>query len=464
MKEQSRTVFKAGTYVYIEGDEDVDDVFIVERGLVEFKSTNERISTHGNTAAPGDVFGFISSLSKRPRMETAFAKVTSQVLIFSRERFLALLQKNSDIAIKLLNAYADELRVYDTMIFQLGGQQNAFLPEDDQLLQLGTYYYRNGFMSNALYVLTRYGQLFPSAPGIGESKKIIAEITKTGVTRLPVPVPMGIYRRYADKQIIFCEHEPGDELFIIRKGKVKIVKYHSNSEIILSVLKEGEIFGELAIVSDKPRNATAISYGTTEVLPINKDSMFKLIRKSSDLLKRIFTAISQRVWFTFIRTESKFYAKPVTRVYVFLENKLIEDNVSLKNREQHLFSFGIDELLKMANIPPANVPLVTEELMRDHNLTFNMGQTVIDNPSLVASRARYHRSRDHLFDGEEEALYEAPPQTAPAAFDSPGLEVLEDTADVKVPGPVSREDDYTGPSTTLFDELESSLDDEKQDS
>ena len=55
--------------------------------------------------------------------------------------------------------------------------------------------------------------------------------------------------------------------------------------------------------------------------------MLKLIKKSSDLLKRIFTAISQRVWFTFIRMESKFYEKPITRVYVFLENKLIEDNV-----------------------------------------------------------------------------------------------------------------------------------------
>jgi CRP-like cAMP-binding protein len=458
MKEQSRTVFKAGAYVYIEGDEDVENVFIVEKGLVEFKSTNERISTHGTTAAPGDVFGFISSLSRRPRMETAFAKVTSQVLVFSRERFLALLQKNSDIAIKLLNSYADELRLFDTMIFQLGSQNDALLPEEDQLFQLGSYYFKNGFMSNALYVLTRLGQLYPSAAGIGESKKIIAEIARTGVTRLPVPVPEGIYRRYADKQIIFCEHEPGDELYIIKKGKVKIVKYHNNSEIILSVLKEGEIFGELAIVSDKPRNATAISFGTTEVLPINKDSMFKLIKKSSDLLKRIFTAISQRVWFTFIRTESKFYAKPVTRVYVFLENKLLEDNVSLKNREQHLFSFGIDELIKMANIPVDKIPAVTEELMRDHNLTFNMGQTIIDNPSLVASRARYHRSRDHLFDGDEEARYEAPPQTAPEAFDAPGLEVLEDTADVRVPEPVSRDEAYSGPSTALFDELDEALD------
>lgn len=458
MKEQSRNAFKAGAYIYIEGDEDVDAVYIVEKGLVEFKSTNERVSTHGNTAAPGDVFGFISSLSRRPRMETAFAKVHSSVLMFTRERFLALLQKNSNIAIKLLNSYADELRMFDTLIVQMGAQKDLFLSEEEQLYNLGSYYHRSGNNAAAFYILTRYIEMFASGTRAGEVRELLAVIQKTGITRIAEPVPEGIYKRYADKQIVFCEHEPGDELYIIKKGKVKIVKYHNNSEIILSVLKEGEIFGELAIVSDKPRNATAISFGTTIVLPINKDSMIKLIRKSSDLLKRIFTAISQRVWFTFIRMESKFYEKPITRVYVFLENKLIEDNVSLKNREPHLFSFGIDELLKMASIPPDKIATVTDELTRDHNLAFNLGRTVIDNPSLVASRARYHRSRDHLYDGEDTIRYAAPAQTAPVEFDSPELEVFEDTADVRVPEPVRADEDLSGSSSSLFDELDEELD------
>ena len=115
-----------------------------KRASSSSKAPIERVSTHGNTAAPGDVFGFISSLSRRPRMETAFAKVNSSVLVFTRERFLALLQKNSEIAIKLLNSYADELRLFDTMIFPMGAQKDLFLPEEEQLYNLGSYYYRNG--------------------------------------------------------------------------------------------------------------------------------------------------------------------------------------------------------------------------------------------------------------------------------------------------------------------------------
>ena len=459
MSDQSKRLFKAGSYIYIEGDEDVDEVYIVEKGLVEFKSTNQRVRTHGENAAPGDVFGFISSLSQRPRMETAFAKVNSTVIVFNRERFLVLLKKNSEIAIKLLNSYADELRLYDTMIFPLEGVKGVFLPEETQLYSLGLYYYNGRMLSNAYYVLTRYVQLFPNGPDLNGARKVLAEIEKSGIKRVPEPVPDGIYRQYADKQIIFCEHEPGNELYIIKSGRVKIVKYHGDSEIILSVLREGEIFGELAIVSDKPRNATAVSFGTTVLLPIDKESMLKLIQKSSDLLKRIFTAISQRVWFTFIRTESKFYQKPITRVYVFLENKLIEDNVSLKSREPHIFNFGIDELLKMNSIPNDKIADAMAELSRDQNLNFYMGQTVIDNPSLVSSKARYHRSRDHLYESNEAGILmppqeEEPGVTEPVTFEEE--EITEDLADMRVPQR-EVEEMVPGSAGTLFEELDKEI-------
>ncbi|TFH41093.1 MAG: cyclic nucleotide-binding domain-containing protein [Chrysiogenales bacterium] len=457
MKDRNRTLYKAGSYIYIEGDEDVEEVFIVEKGHVEFKSSNERVNTHGNNAGPGDVFGFISSLSRRPRMETAFAKVTSSIVSFSRERFLSLLQKNSDIALKLINSYAEELRVYDTMIFPLEGGRDMFLPQDIQLFELGSYYHVNGMKENATYVMSRYMELFPDGPNVGKARDALIQFAGDGMKGIPPPVTEGIYRRYPDRQIIFCEHEPGDELFIIKEGRVKIVKFHGGSEIILSILKEGDIFGELAIVSNKPRNATAISFGATILLPINEESLMKLIRKSSDLLKRIFTAVSQRVWFTFIRTESKFYEKPITRIYAFLENKLIEENISLKSREPHAFNFGIDELLKMSHTPASALSAAMAELTRDQNLKFQFGQTVIDNSSLVASKARYYKARDHLYEGGDNR------EKVPPSEDlEPGPEIPfahEGETDMPAVDRSGRSD--RGDFSTLFDELESEVEGDK---
>ena len=459
MKEQSRSIFKAGSYIYIEGDEDVEAVYIVEKGLVEFKSVKQGISTAGNTAGPGDVFGVISALCCRPRMETAFAKANSSIITFSRDKFLSVLQKNSTIAIKLLNTYADDLRLYDTMIFPLGGSKEAFLPEESRMVSLGTYYYQEKSYQTSYYILKRYLELYPRGEERGEAEGMLAAIEKTGIKRVQEPVPEGIYRRYADRQIIFCEHEPGDELFIIKKGKVKIVKHHNDSEIILSVLKESDIFGELSIVSDKSRNASAFSYGTTVLLPVNKDALQRLIEKSSDILKRIFTAITQRVWFTYIRMESKFYEKPITRIYVFLENKLIEENISIKGSEPHTFNFGIDELIRMTSIPADRIPGVMEELSRDQNLNFLFGQTGIESPSAVSSKARYYRSRDRLLDAEER-----PEESAPAAQpERPPREEVPAPVAATDPNedrkrPAEFEEGPTEPTgSSIFDELEDEI-------
>ncbi len=453
MKDRNRTLFRAGSYVYIEGDEDVDEVYIVENGLVEFKSSNERVRTHGNNAGPGDVFGFISSLSRRPRMETAFAKVNSSVISFTRDKFLSLLQKNSEIAIKLINAYAEELRHYDTMIFPMEGGNDAAAPEELLLYELGAYYRTVGAKSHAGYVMRRYLELYPGGHHAEEARNAIQSLGDDANRGMAPPVSEGIYRIYGDRQIIFCEHEPGNELYIIKKGRVKIVKFHGGSEIILSILREGEIFGELAIVSDKPRNATAISFGQSVLLPIDEESLMKLIRKSSDLLKRIFTAISQRVWFTFIRTESRFYAKPITRIYAFLENKLIEENISLKSREPHALNFGIDELLRMSHTPASRIGAVTAEITKDRNLEFNFGRTLIENPSLVASRARYYRARDHLYEGGDVSMDE--PVMERVEMESESL--LEPTGYEPIPDATPEKKEKGGVTSGLFDELELEL-------
>jgi CRP/FNR family transcriptional regulator len=457
MKDSNRTLFRAGSYVYIEGDEDVDEVFIVENGLVEFKSSNERVRTHGNNAGPGDVFGFISSLSRRPRMETAFARVNSSVISFSREKFLSLLQKNSEIAIKLINAYAEELRHYDTMIFPMEGGRDTALSEELLLFELGSYYRSIGAKSHAGYVMKRYLDLYPGGEHTGEARNAIQSLGDNASNGTASPVSEGIYRLYGDRQIIFCEHEPGNELYIIKKGRVKIVKFHGGSEIILSILREGEIFGELAIVSDKPRNATAISFGQAVLLPIDEASLMKLIQKSSDLLKRIFTAISQRVWFTFIRTESRFYTKPITRIYAFLENKLVEENISLKSREPHALNFGIDELLKMSHTPLSRIGAVTAEITKDRNLEFNFGRTLIDNPSLVASRARYYRARDHLYEGGDMPAEEPALERVDVGSES----FIEPTGYEPIPDALTAQKEKVSATSGLFEELELELENDK---
>jgi len=395
MEDKKVNFFKSGSYIYIEGDEDVDAVYIVENGEIELKCSNEKVTRHKYCAKNGEIFGFISALSRRPRIESAVAVVDSKVVTLSMDRFLALLQQNSKIAVKILNSFADELRTYDEMIFSSDESQND-LNDEMEIFNLGKYYFDDNIYENAYYIMLKYLQLYTEGEYREEARNCINSIESTGLRKIAEPIVDGMYRNYAENQIIFSENEPGDELFIIHEGKVKIVKYHNNSEIMLSVLTKGDVFGELAIVSDKTRNATAISYGNSVLIPIYKDSLLKLFKKSPEILKKIFMSISDRIWFTFIRIEAKLYEKPLTRLYAFLENKLLEENISLKSRDEHIFHFGIDELFEMTNISQENMGDSLNLFLTDPNFNFNFGRIKADDSSQVSAKAKYFKARDHL--------------------------------------------------------------------
>src|SRR5688500_9056830 len=81
-----------------------------------------------------------------------------------------------------------------------------------------------------------------------------------------------------DAQIV-TQDEPGDALFIIAKGRVKVVLYGDNGrEVILTLLKAGEFFGEMSLVDDMPRSANVIASEDSTVLILKRDQFAAHIR------------------------------------------------------------------------------------------------------------------------------------------------------------------------------------------
>ena len=421
MSDTKKSLFKKGAYVYVEGDEDVDEVYIIEKGTVELVSENKQIKRYKNVVTDGEIFGFITALIRRPRMESVVALKDTVVITVNRAHFIYMVQRNPEIAIKIIRYFAEELRLYDEMMFSLKEGESSMVPEELRLFNSGEYYNRTKSYKYAYYVLKRYCDLYPSGIETDSARMILREIEKAGMRSVPEPVKSGVYKLFADQQMVFCENEPGDELYIIKEGKVKITKVSDNNEIMLSVLREGDIFGELAIVSDKPRNASAICIGRTALLPIRKETLTWVLSKSPGIINKIFMAISQRIWFTYINLEAKLYAKPITRVYALIENRLMQDNISLKSKEPVMVNISIEELLRSGGVAQSLKDQVTGLLLEDANMEFNFGQLSIRNPSILSSRAKFYKSRDQMHSSADDKSANGKAQrheSAPAAMET----------------------------------------------
>ena len=87
----------------------------------------------------------------------------------------------------------------------------------------------------------------------------------------------GIERKKYDRnQVIFREHENGDMAYIIANGQVQIVKESDNGPAVLGILERGAMFGEMALIDDKPRMASAKAInGPVELLIVSKANFKK---------------------------------------------------------------------------------------------------------------------------------------------------------------------------------------------
>src|SRR5262249_59518066 len=71
--------------------------------------------------------------------------------------------------------------------------------------------------------------------------------------------------------VIVSQEEPGDALFVIAKGKVKVVLYgETGREIILSILKSGDFFGEMSLLDRQPRSANVVAVEDSELLCLDR--------------------------------------------------------------------------------------------------------------------------------------------------------------------------------------------------
>lgn len=64
-------------------------------------------------------------------------------------------------------------------------------------------------------------------------------------------------RTYAPGEVIFRDGDPGDSLFVVEKGQVRIWKGDGGHDVPLGIIDEGGVFGEMAIFDRQPRMANA---------------------------------------------------------------------------------------------------------------------------------------------------------------------------------------------------------------
>ena len=85
-------------------------------------------------------------------------------------------------------------------------------------------------------------------------------------------------RTYLPGETVFVEDEPGAGIYVIRSGRIDIVIQHQSEQpMILAELEPGDFFGEMALLGDSARSATAVAREQSELIGFFHPDLLEII-------------------------------------------------------------------------------------------------------------------------------------------------------------------------------------------
>lgn len=102
-------------------------------------------------------------------------------------------------------------------------------------------------------------------------------------------------RQVKKDDLIFRDRESGQSMFIVLEGQVEISKMLGDQKTVLAKLGAGSIFGEMAIIDNHPRSATATAITNAMLLEISREMFRKRLEEVPNWMRTFFAIIVERL-------------------------------------------------------------------------------------------------------------------------------------------------------------------------
>ncbi|GHV84864.1 Crp/Fnr family transcriptional regulator [Spirochaetia bacterium] len=358
--------YKKDSYIVVEG-KSADRFYIIRQGKVRlFKDVEVVEEEGGSVLGPGDFFGVVSTMSSHSQIETAQAMTDVTLISVMKDQYGQLIQNNTPVAMKIILQFSKRMRYLDEALTRLTLKSNA--QEDaSHLYKVAEYYTRQSQYNQAYYAYHRYIKYCPRGENINKARELLMKIGPYAQSVNLDYKADEFNRVYPKDNMIFSEGEPGEELFIIQKGSVKIAKIVDNNEVLLAVLKSGDIFGEMALLESKPRAACAVAYEECQVMAVNRANFERMVGTQPQIVARLTTLLAERIWFIYKQLANTLINDPIGRMYDALLIQLEKNRVTIST-STYTFDFGPKELVNMVGIPQNEGVLVLRKLMENKKI------------------------------------------------------------------------------------------------
>lgn len=187
-------------------------------------------------------------------------------------------------------------------------------------------------------------------------------------------------RRLPAGQTLFVKGDPGDALYGVRRGQIRIETGTSGGErLTIEVFGAGDLFGEIAVLDGRPRTADAVAQEDAELFVLPRADFLKTLERDGRLAIRIIELLCVRLRSTNERTEEMMFLPLSVRLARRLDT-LVQDFGAEVQITQ-------DELAGLVGVTRESVNRQLQEWRASGIVTLSRGRILVD-PERLAAEAR----------------------------------------------------------------------------
>jgi len=102
--------------------------------------------------------------------------------------------------------------------------------------------------------------------------------------------------RHKAQATIFQKGDPGGSMMAVVRGRVKICTYSADGkELVLNIIDQGGLFGEIAVMDGQPRSADAVALEDTELLVLERTRLMPFLTENPEIPTRLIAVLCQRL-------------------------------------------------------------------------------------------------------------------------------------------------------------------------
>lgn len=383
------TSFKANTYLVVEGTPNVDRFFIIQQGQVICKQGAAAVNS-SKRLGPGDFIGVIPCMAGRSQMESVIALTDGTAIAVRRDQYPELIMRNTPVAMKIIRTFANNMREVNEELSRIALGRTV-VDTAENIIGVAEFYDNEGMTDIATYAYYQYLKECPQGPSIELAKKRFIALKPRSKAVYYEP-NNDLVRSYPQGTMIMAEHQRGQDMFIIQEGVVRITKVVDGAEVTLALLQKGDMFGEMALLEDKPRSASAIANEDCRLMTVNRANFLQMVSTQPQMISRLTTTLAERLWSMNRQLINTKITDPVEKLIDMLALQLEKLKRDFTAADVYQSDYSTTDLANMCSIPDHYKARAMIQFESDRHVKISGGKICVrDIPDLIEQAAFYRK-------------------------------------------------------------------------